>query len=571
MTSRLMKAIRSFGKPAVSDVQNNHIQQPERYDYIPPGMVDPNLISLFPFAEASDPSLVPWPYLRSEVPHIWRSDTRNDTGYITGNCSVEEAVCLYSLARQFRGKRGLEIGSHYGWTGAHLLAAGLNVDFIDPNFSKESRVKAVKSAFDSLPNPSTYRLWPGLSPQIVPEVRLAEPEPWSFAFIDGNHDGDAPETDARTVHQFLDDDAIVVFHDLTSPFVERGLDYFRKAGFSVRLFNTMQILGIAWRGNVEIPEHVADPNATPITQEHLLKYLSARGDVEMDGEPAWISEIITKVQPFTMTSAERIAALCHAAEYVSKNRIAGDFVECGVWRGGSTMAAAITLMRLNDTSRSLYLFDTFEGMTPPTEHDVEHSSGDPADLLLKQHAKDDLIWAISPIDEVRSNLKSTGYPKLHFRKGRVEDTIPSEAPDQISILRLDTDWYESTKHELNYLYNRLSVGGVLIIDDYGHWDGARRAVDEFIENSGHRILLNKIDYTGRIAVKTCATPETKEWRDIDTAPRMNGLRIELKTKTGETFTGYFERHELFWDKIWVDEKTLNRFDNQSISHWKPAR
>jgi hypothetical protein len=284
MTSRLMKAIRSLGKSAtiavhatsvsgVSYDQRDRVLQSDRYDYIPPGMTNPNLISLFPFAEASDPRLVPWPYLRSEVPHLWRSDTRNDTGYITGNCSVEEAVCLYSLARQFRGKRGLEIGSHYGWTGAHLLAAGLNVDFIDPNFSKESRVKAVASAFDSLPNSPTYRLWPGMSPQIVPEVRLAKPDPWSFAFIDGNHDGDAPEADARTVHRFLDDDAIVVFHDLTSPFVERGLDYFRKAGFSVRLFNTMQILGVAWRGNVEIPEHIADTNATPITQNHLLKYL----------------------------------------------------------------------------------------------------------------------------------------------------------------------------------------------------------------------------------------------------------------------------------------------------------
>lgn len=247
--------------------------QMERYDYIPPGMISPELIAIFPDAQPTDPHPIPWPYLRKEVPHIWRSDTRNDTPYIIGNASVEEAVCLYSLARQFSGKRGLEIGSHFGWTGAHLLAAGLNMDFIDPEFSKSIRAQAVESAFNVLPNSPVYRLWAGSSPQIVAEVRAAKPDPWSFAFIDGNHDGDAPETDAKTVSQFLADDAIVVFHDLTSPFVERGLAFFRNNGFSVRLFNTMQILGVAWRGKVEILQHIADPNMSPISEEHLAKYL----------------------------------------------------------------------------------------------------------------------------------------------------------------------------------------------------------------------------------------------------------------------------------------------------------
>lgn len=244
-----------------------------RYDYIPLGMTSPNLLALFSYAKPSDPHPVPWPYLRKNVPHIWRSDIRNDTPYIIGNASVEEAVCLYSLASQFQGKRGLEIGSHFGWTGAHLLAAGLNMDFIDPEFSNPVRVQAVEAAFNALPDSPAYRLWAGFSPQIVPQVRAAAPDPWSFAFIDGNHDGDAPEIDAKTVLPLLADDAIVVFHDLTSPFVERGLAFFHNAGFSVRLFNTMQILGVAWRGAVEIPEHLADPNMTPICEEHLRKYL----------------------------------------------------------------------------------------------------------------------------------------------------------------------------------------------------------------------------------------------------------------------------------------------------------
>jgi hypothetical protein len=96
-----------------------------------------------------------------------------------------------------------------------------------------------------------------------------------------------------------------------------------------------------------------------------------------------------------------------------------------------------------------------------------------------------------------------GYPKekLHYVQGKVEDTIPGAAPGQIALLRLDTDWYESTHHELIHLYPRLSAGGVLIVDDYGHWQGSRRAVDEWIAQTGARILLNRIDYTGRVAVK----------------------------------------------------------------------
>jgi hypothetical protein len=106
----------------------------------------------------------------------------------------------------------------------------------------------------------------------VPVVRAAAPEPWSFVFIDGNHDGDGPRDDARAVLNFLADDALVVLHDLTSPFVERGLEVFLEAGFSVRLFNTMQILGVAWRGNVRVPDHVSDPNAPHIYAPHLAKY-----------------------------------------------------------------------------------------------------------------------------------------------------------------------------------------------------------------------------------------------------------------------------------------------------------
>lgn len=213
---------------------------------------------------------------------------------------------------------------------------------------------------------------------------------------------------------------------------------------------------------------------------------------------------VSKVRAYTMTSPERIVSLCEAVKYVQQNGIEGDIVECGVWKGGSMMAVADTLLGLNSTDRNLYLFDTFEGMPPPTENDVD-IGGASAQILLdnSDKEKDVSVWCNAAIDIVKDALGSTGYPdeKMHFIKGLVEETIPEFIPEKIAILRLDTDWYESTKHEMEHLFPRLSRGGVLIIDDYGHWQGARKAVDEYLENNKIRILLNRIDYTGRIAVK----------------------------------------------------------------------
>lgn len=220
-----------------------------------------------------------------------------------------------------------------------------------------------------------------------------------------------------------------------------------------------------------------------------------------DVEP-WVEAIINRVRPYTMTSAERISTLCHAIRYVTEHNIPGDVVECGVWRGGSMMAAALSLQEEQDLSRTLYLFDTFAGMPPPS--DVDRSwTGETAFSLLDKADRSALIWACASIDEVRANLATTNYPteRVKFVEGSVEDTIPREAPEQIAILRLDTDWYESTKHELIHLYPKLSVGGILIIDDYGAWEGARKAVDEYIRENKLLLFLHRIDQTGRTAVK----------------------------------------------------------------------
>jgi O-methyltransferase len=166
------------------------------------------------------------------------------------------------------------------------------------------------------------------------------------------------------------------------------------------------------------------------------------------------------------------------------------------------MAAALTLLRLGISDRDIYLYDTFAGMPPPSDADTTRSGERAADLLA-QGDESSHIWAIASLDDVRAAVLSVGYPeeRIHFVEGLVEATLPETAPAEISLLRLDTDWYRSTKHELEHLYPRIAPGGVLILDDYGHWQGARRAVDEYLADNGLALLMNRIDGTARIAVK----------------------------------------------------------------------
>jgi hypothetical protein len=221
-------------------------------------------------------------------------------------------------------------------------------------------------------------------------------------------------------------------------------------------------------------------------------------------------EIIASVSETTMTSPERILALCDAAEYVSRHQIEGDIVECGVWKGGSTAAAARTLINCNDTDRTLWMYDTYEGMSAPSSNDVD-LHGKAADQLLANDTASsaeaaDSIWCKCSLETVKQTMASTVYPtdKICYIKGKVEDTLPLQSPEKIAILRLDTDWYESTRCELEILFPKLVVGGVLIIDDYGHWQGCRKAVDEYFADHRIKMFLQRIDYTGRVGIKTHA-------------------------------------------------------------------
>lgn len=213
-----------------------------------------------------------------------------------------------------------------------------------------------------------------------------------------------------------------------------------------------------------------------------------------------------EVTPYTMTDKIRVLALIHAVRYVVQYDLPGSIVECGVWKGGSMMAIARTLLNLGINDRDLYLYDTFEGMSAPTDEDVFYDNTDAKEQYesSKFEDREGSDWCYSPLDEVKRNVESVGYPpeRIHYIKGKVEDTLPENGVDEIALLRLDTDWYQSTLAEMNILYPNLVSGGVLILDDYYTWQGSKQAVDEYVKEKKERLFFTPIGGGGAVvAVK----------------------------------------------------------------------
>ena len=208
-------------------------------------------------------------------------------------------------------------------------------------------------------------------------------------------------------------------------------------------------------------------------------------------------------ESITMTSLESLATLALACKYVVKNGITGDFVEAGVWRGGSSIVAKKFLTG----ERSFYLFDTYAGMTKPTIHD--YRVGASSNTSTVEHWKNQSKsthneWVFASLEEVQKNFRSFNLldNSVNFIEGNVIETlIDLKVPAKIAILRLDTDFYDSTLMELQVLWPRLVSGGILILDDYGHWDGARRAVDEYFEKETDVLMVPIAGGGGRIVIK----------------------------------------------------------------------
>jgi O-methyltransferase len=223
---------------------------------------------------------------------------------------------------------------------------------------------------------------------------------------------------------------------------------------------------------------------------------------DIDRDPLF-TEIFDVARHYTMTSKERMYTLYQSCRYIISSKLRGDYVECGVWRGGSSILAALTFEKLLGVNhgRKFYLYDTFEGMAPPTDKDVDLHGKKAAEYM--QQFGDDGKWVYAGDEEVVENFKKSGVKNIEaivIAKGMVEQTIPRIAPKKISILRLDTDWYESTKHELIHLWPRLTPEGICIIDDYGYWKGSQEATDEYFRDEP-RLFLHRIDGESRLIVK----------------------------------------------------------------------
>lgn len=214
-------------------------------------------------------------------------------------------------------------------------------------------------------------------------------------------------------------------------------------------------------------------------------------------------QVIEVASAFTSTNPVAQWAFIQAIKEVERKGVAGDIVECGVWKGGNLVIAGLMRKQLGFT-REIWGYDTFAGMTAPTAADVKPGFAVDAQRKfesLNTGAVTD--WCFSPIEDVTAAYQSSvGNDPIKLVKGRVEDTLldPANLPEKISILRLDTDFYESTKLELEILYPRLQPGGIMIIDDYGIWAGSRKAVDEYF--GADKPWLHYVNRGVRLAVKS---------------------------------------------------------------------
>jgi hypothetical protein len=230
------------------------------------------------------------------------------------------------------------------------------------------------------------------------------------------------------------------------------------------------------------------------------KLIGLRGLIpELDNDA---ENLMGAARGLSMTAPLAQWELIQAIRYIEGKGIPGDIVECGVWRGGNLVIAGLLRQRMG-FDRQIWAFDTFAGMTPPSPADFKVREDIDVRKKFASLDRDEYNeWCLASEEEVLQNFESrVGNRDLRTVRGPVEETLthPQNLPEWIALLRLDTDFYESTKAELEILYPRLSSGGVLIIDDYGEWAGARKAVDEYFE--GQPVWLHYVTHTVRLMIK----------------------------------------------------------------------
>jgi glycosyltransferase involved in cell wall biosynthesis/predicted O-methyltransferase YrrM len=457
-------------------------------DYVSPGLsiIQPDYA--FPEMVAGNPSTCAWPYLRRDIPHNWYVDRRQPT---IGFLSRDEAHILYNTALKFEGKKGLEIGCWLGWSACHIALAGVELDVVDPVLGRPEIFESVSTSLERAGVLNTVNLVAGYSPQKVEELAVQLQRKWPFIFIDGNHEAPGPLEDAIICEQLAEEDAVIVFHDLTSPDVSQGLDYLKHKGWNTMIYQTMQIMGVAWRGEVEPVMHQPDPEVDWTLPEHLKQHAVSGFSHQLATDE--FQQILSIIRPYTLLSEARLFSLYSLAKQICLEDIPGSFVECGTYKGGAAALLATVIQRYSLRPRLLYAFDTFEGMPDPIE--VDRHDGIPANLTgfgvgtLK-----------APIEENLNKVcQELGVTDIVVPvKGLFADTLPEYKLhiNDIALLHADGDWYESTMDIFNTLYECIVPDGVIQVDDYGHWEGCRKALHEFEALQNEKFNLTKIDDTG---------------------------------------------------------------------------
>jgi predicted O-methyltransferase YrrM len=240
-------------------------------DYVSPGLALIKPDSCFPHMTIGDPTLNAWPFLRRELPHNWYVDARHPH---MGFLSRDEAHILYNTALKFKGKAALEIGCWMGWSACHLALGGVTLDIVDPVLENPEAHASISQSLQKAGVIDSVKLIPGYSPEKVQEIVDQRACKWSLIFIDGNHEAPYPFKDADLCEQFAEADAAILFHDLASPDVAEGLECLRQKGWNTMIYQTMQIMGVAWRGNIEPVIHQPDPSLSWHLPKHLSFYRS---------------------------------------------------------------------------------------------------------------------------------------------------------------------------------------------------------------------------------------------------------------------------------------------------------
>lgn len=224
------------------------------------------------------------------------------------------------------------------------------------------------------------------------------------------------------------------------------------------------------------------------TKDRILTKLSRVLEVQALRLRQWTqpNEFI-RLQEFIMGDRKRMAKHYAIALDLEKRKIFGDFVECGVCNGGS---AATFALGLKKTVGEIWLYDSFSGLPMPVEIDQLEAFNFVGKCLGSE-------------EKVHQAMAISGFPKSRYiiRKGWFKDTFQMELPQKVSLLHIDSDWYESVLICLDTFYDRVVEGGVILLDDFGHWEGAREALFDFLERRHLRPVLERFGHAQLFWVK----------------------------------------------------------------------